>query len=122
VGAWNGKVQNLGGGGLVGNLGSVIPATIAGYVGSSTDSGHTVAENPGFAVIQETHSLNFGKLNDFLIESLRQQYQLALQLADVYYGRPANRNYWSGCSTGGRQGLSLALAHGIGKRARRLVP
>ena len=112
VGAWNGKVQNLGGGGLVGNLGPVVPATIAGYVGSSTDSGHTVAENPNFAVIQETHSLNFGKLNDFLIESLRQQYQWALRLTDVYYGRPANRNYWNGCSTGGRQGLSLALEHG----------
>jgi feruloyl esterase len=112
VGAWNGKVQNLGGGGLVGMLPAVLPATVAGYVGSSTDSGHTVAENPDFAVIQETNSLNYGKLDDFLIESVRQQYQWALRLAEVYYGTPATRNYWAGCSTGGRQGLSLALAEG----------
>ena len=111
-GAWNGKVMNLGGGGLVGGLGGVTSATNGGYVGSSTDSGHPSSENPNFAVIQDTHELNYGRLDDFLIESLRQQYQWALALTEVYYGAPASRNYWSGCSTGGRQGLSLALSHG----------
>jgi len=111
-GAWNGKVQNLGGGGLVGSVGAVTGATNVRYVGSSTDSGHTGAENPNFGVIQASHSLNYGKLDDFLIESLRQQYQWALKLADTYYGMSATRNYWNGCSTGGRQGLSLALEHG----------
>src|SRR6478672_8285355 len=52
LGAWNGKVQNLGGGGLAGSVGAVTAATNAGYVGSSTDTGHTTAENPNFAVIQ----------------------------------------------------------------------
>jgi hypothetical protein len=33
-------------------------------------------------------------------------------MAASYYGMPATHNYWNGCSTGGRQGLSLALAHG----------
>jgi len=112
LGAWNGKVQNLGGGGLAGNVGAVTAATDAGYVGSSTDTGHPSADNPNFAVIQATHQLNYGRLDDFLIESLRQQYQWALRLAQAYYGTPASRNYWNGCSTGGRQGLSLALNHG----------
>jgi len=112
LGAWNGKVQNLGGGGLAGSVGAVTAATNAGYVGSSTDTGHTTAENPNFAVIQESHTLNYGKLDDFLVESLRQQYRWALDLARTYYGTPATRNYWNGCSTGGRQGLSLALSHG----------
>ena len=112
LGAWNGKVQNLGGGGLAGSVGAVTAATNAGYVGSSTDTGHTTAENPNFAVVQESHTLNYGKLDDFLIESLRQQYRWALDLARTYYGTPATRNYWNGCSTGGRQGLSLALNHG----------
>jgi hypothetical protein len=111
AGAWNGKVQNLGGGGLAGNVGNVTAATNARYVGSSTDSGHPSTENPNFAVVQATHTLNYGRLDDFLIESLRQQYQWALSLAKTYYGMPAQRNYWSGCSTGGRQGLSLALNH-----------
>jgi hypothetical protein len=112
MGAWNGRVMNLGGGGLVGNVGGVTNATNAGYVGSSTDSGHPSSENPNFAVIQDTHQLNYGRLDDFLITSLRVQYQSALSLAQAYYGAPASRNYWSGCSTGGRQGLSLALSHG----------
>src|SRR5258705_11832460 len=111
-GAWNGKVQNLGGGGLVGAVGGATAATNAGYVGSSTDSGHTSAENPNFALVQATHTLNYSKLDDFLVESLRQQYQWALSLANTYYSMAATRNYWNGCSTGGRQGLSLALNFG----------
>jgi hypothetical protein len=112
IGAWNKKVRNIGGGGLVGSVGAVTNATNNGYVGSSTDSGHTSAENPNFAVIQSTHQLNYGKLKDFLQDSLRLQYQWALNLAKTYYGAKADRNYWDGCSTGGRQGLSLALKYG----------
>jgi Tannase and feruloyl esterase len=111
-GAWNGKVRNLGGGGLVGNVGAVTAATNTRYVGSSTDSGHPAADNPNFAVIQELRKLNTGRLADFLHESIRRQYQWALKLAQSYYGVAASRNYWDGCSTGGRQGLALALKHG----------
>jgi hypothetical protein len=111
-GAWNGKVRNLGGGGLVGAVGSVATATNSRYVGSSTDSGHTTAENSGFGVIQETHELNLGKIEDFFSESLRLQYQWALRLVGSYYGQRAIRNYWDGCSTGGRQGLVLASRYG----------
>jgi hypothetical protein len=111
-GAWNGKVRNLGGGGMVGSVGAITAATDTGYVGSSTDSGHTSGENPGFGVIQATHQLNYGKIEDFFSESLRLQYQWALKLAEAYYGTPATRNYWDGCSTGGRQGLVLASKYG----------
>ena len=110
-GAWNGKVRNLGGGGLVGMLSAVTPATNARYVGSSTDGGH-VGQDPAFGVIQATHELNLGKIEDFFSESLRLQYQWALRLANTYYGKPAVRNYWDGCSTGGRQGLVLAAKYG----------
>jgi pimeloyl-ACP methyl ester carboxylesterase len=110
-GAWNGKVRNLGGGGLQGGLSQVTNATNNGYVGSNTDSGHPSSDNPNFAVIQETHELNEGRLDDFLNESLRQQYRWALRLTKEYYGQRASRNYWDGCSTGGRQGLALALRH-----------
>lgn len=111
-GAWNGRVQNLGGGGLVGNVGQVTAATNQRYVGSSTDSGHPASENPGFGVIQATNELNEGKIEDFFSESLRLQYQWALRLANAYYRKPAFRNYWNGCSTGGRQGLVLATKYG----------
>src|SRR3954470_15409256 len=34
-GAWNGKVRNIGGGGLQGTLSGITPATNTGYVGSN---------------------------------------------------------------------------------------
>ncbi len=110
-GAWNGKVRNIGGGGLQGNLSSITAATNTGYVGSNTDTGHPTG-SPTFAVIQDTHELNYGTLDDFLVESIHQQYKWALALTEVYYGQKATRNYWDGCSTGGREGLSMALHFG----------
>src|SRR6266853_2797100 len=74
-GAWNGKVRNIGGGGLQGNLSSITAATNTGYVGSNTDTGHPTQDNPNFAVIQETHELNLGRLDDFLRGSIHQQYR-----------------------------------------------
>jgi Tannase and feruloyl esterase len=114
-GAWNGKVENLGGGGLAGTLGSVTAATDAGYVGSITDGGHNTTQNGtvgNFAVIQTTNQLDVGKITDFASESLHQQYLWALALADSYYRHAPTRNYWYGCSTGGRQGLELAQKWG----------
>src|SRR5256885_9416104 len=99
-GAWNGKVRNIGGGGLQGNLSSITAATNTGYVGSITDTGHPTG-SPAFAVIQDTHELNTGTLNDFLVESIHQQYKWALALTRVYYGMAATRNYWDGCPTRG---------------------
>ena len=112
-GAWNGKVQNLGGGGCSGSVGSVTGATNYGWVGSSTDTGHnnTAAQNGtdcNFGLIASPPSLDYGKINDFIYEGIHQQYVWAKWLADKYYGTPAVRNYWNGCSTGGRQGLALA--------------
>jgi tannase/feruloyl esterase len=111
-GAWNGKVRNIGGGGLQGGLSPVTTATNTGYVGSNTDTGHPTQDNPNFPVIQDTHELNYGRLDDFLRESIHQQYTWALALTKVYYGMSATRNYWDGCSTGGREGLSMALSFG----------
>src|SRR5262249_4388279 len=71
-GAWNGKLQNLGGGGLIGNVGATTNATDAGYVGSSTDGGHTTAEIGtvgNFGIIQSTHQLNLGMIDDYIYEA-----------------------------------------------------
>lgn len=114
-GAWNGRVRNLGSGNLAG---SIVPTAVLGpvsqgAVGSFTDSGHQGDPmDPSFGVIEATHELNRGTIEDFYSESLRLQYQWALRLTRAYYGTPAARNYFEGCSTGGRQGLVLAQRHG----------
>ena len=118
-GAWNGKINNLGGGGNVGTVTitsggggqTVIGAVNSHYVGSFTDGGHNLAQvgaDGNYAVIQATHQLDLGEINDFTTEAQHQQYVWAKWLAEKYYGQAALRNYWYGCSTGGRQGLALA--------------
>ena len=114
-GAWNGKIENIGGGGQVGSVGSTTSATNGGYVGSSTDGGHNKAQVGtlgNFGVIQATHTLDKGRLNDFGNEAIHQQYVWAKWVAQKYYGQPAVRNYWNGCSTGSRQGFGLAEEFG----------
>src|ERR1700753_1896188 len=39
-GAWNQRIEDLGGGGYAGSVGSTTGATDSGFVGSSTDTGH----------------------------------------------------------------------------------
>jgi len=114
-GAWNGKIQNLGGGGLVGSVGATTSATSDGYIGSSTDGGHTTAQNGTrgtFGVIQASNQLDRGKIIDYIIESVHQQVAWSKLLALNYYNAKPTRNYWNGCSTGGRQGLALARYYG----------
>ena len=111
-GAWNGRVQNIGGGGQIGTLTSTTSATNAHFVGSVSDGGHNAAQVGSYGVIQATHQLDVGKITDFFVEAQHQQSEWALFLANAYYGQPANRNYWNGCSTGGRQGLALASKYG----------
>ena len=114
-GAWNGKLENLGGSGCAGNVGATTGATNAGYVGTSTDTGHASTENGqrcNFGVIQSDHALNLGRIEDFIYEGVHQQVEWGKALARSYYRTDATRNYWNGCSTGGRQGLALAQTHG----------
>jgi hypothetical protein len=89
-GAWNGRLQNLGGGGCVGNVGATTSATDAGYVGSSTDTGHTSAENGlycNFGVISApqapSNTLNVGKIDDFIIEGIHEQVEWTKLVARI---------------------------------------
>lgn len=123
-GAWNGKVQNLGGGGFAGSVGAVTGPVAARYVGSSTDTGHSAAwcnagnSLPGCGsggagfVLDQGHNLIASRVQDFIVTSLYEQTRWALDLAKQYYAMPVARNYWNGCSTGGRQGWELAQSHG----------
>jgi feruloyl esterase len=129
-GAWLGKVQNLGVGGFGGTVGSVAGPVRIGYVGSATDTGHSRAWcnaiNPatgwpnsqrdcglsdGGFVLDPRNNLLEWQVKTYMEDSILQQTEWALKLTKLYYGRNAERNYWTGCSGGGRQGLELAQNH-----------
>lgn len=133
AGNWNGRIESIGNGGEAGSVSSVTSATNAGFVGASSDDGHSTnwcnATNPttgqqngvtncgtgggGFTVNPTTGSLNLAALNDFIDTAITNQTKWAQTLAQYYYGSnfPLKRTYWNGCSTGGRQGFDQAMNH-----------
>jgi hypothetical protein len=107
VGAWNERIQDLGGGGYAGSVGPVTGATDARYVGSSTDTGHSAAAGGTFA-LNPDNTLNFGLIRDFAFNGIHQQAVWTRKATKMYYGEGPKFTYWNGCSTGGRQGHQQA--------------
>ena len=105
-GAWNGRIQDLGGGGFVGSVGGVTGATNFGYAGSSTDTGH-VGSSGAFA-LNPDDTLNFGLINDYAFNGIHEQAVWTKKLTQMYFGQGPKFTYWNGCSTGGRQGHEQA--------------
>ncbi|HEX3342344.1 MAG TPA: tannase/feruloyl esterase family alpha/beta hydrolase [Pseudolabrys sp.] len=106
-GAWNGKIQDLGGGGYAGSIAPVTPMTDAGFAGSTTDTGHSAAVGGGFA-LNPDNSLNWGLIRDFAFNGIHAQATWSKKLVQMYYGTKQKYAYWTGCSTGGRQGHQQA--------------
>jgi hypothetical protein len=106
-GNWNGRIEDLGGGGYAGNVGPVTGATDAGYAGSSTDTGHSAAQQGTFA-LNPDNTLNWGLIRDFAFNGIHEQAVWTKKLVQMYYGMDPKFTYWNGCSTGGRQGHQQA--------------
>src|SRR5262249_615713 len=116
--AWNNRIQNLGGGGWAGGnqastmlIGSTAAAATSatGYAVGTTDTGHSIS-NGSFAMKQDG-SINTTLWNDFAERSLHELALKTKALVHDYYGKSAQRAYWNGCSTGGRQGYKIAQNH-----------
>jgi hypothetical protein len=131
-GAWNGKIQSRGNGGFAGNVSNVAPATNAGYVGTGTDTGHdamltnpipnpnappdTVEAPPSEAgaafALNPDGSLNTGRLMDYAWRSQHHANLWGQIVSRAYYGRQHDKNYFVGCSDGGREGHEMAQRFG----------
>ena len=109
---WNGKAFQPGGGGYDGNipnttgkttLGSGTPPLTLGYMTFADDSGHTALDSndASFAVNDEA-LLNFGYMH------IKKARDVAFEIARARYGKWPKRLYFSGGSTGGREGLTAA--------------
>jgi feruloyl esterase len=107
---WNGRFLQQGGGGLNGNvafpLGATAagtePALVRGFAVVTTDTGHTGTGFDASFMREQQASL------DFAYEAVGRVAALAKQIVARYYGKAADRSYFAGCSTGGREGMLMA--------------
>jgi feruloyl esterase len=104
--AWNGKYLAVGGGGWVGtfNYGGMLNALQQGYATSSTDTGHKGAD-ASFALGHPE------KVIDFAYRAVHEMTVQSKAIMKAFYGSPPRLSYWSGCSTGGRQGIMEAVRY-----------
>jgi len=104
---WNGRFLYQGGGGLNGSirppLGSQaageVPALARGFAVVSTDSGHQGAVFDASFMKDQEAALNFANA------SVGKVTNAAKAIVAHYYGQLPRRSYFTGCSTGGREGM-----------------
>ena len=104
---WNGRFVMRGGGGYAGQQpvkGRDDPLRDEGWVTASTDTGHDAARYPLASFAYDNRD---GEI-DYAYRAVHLTAVEAKALIAEYYGRPADHDYWLGCSTGGRQGLMSA--------------
>ena len=102
---WNGKFIQTGNGGAAGAIvhASLVDPLTRGYAVANTDTGHQGgAGDFAWAVGQPQ------KLIDYQYRAVHELTVVGKALTAQRYGRQAERSYWVGCSTGGRQGLKEA--------------
>ena len=107
--SWNGKVLGIGGGGAAGNV--TIQAATAGlsrgYATIQNDLGHSSTSATDWAfTLKAPGQQNTEGIIDFGHRATHEATVVGKQVASRFYNKPAQRAYWQGCSTGGRQGLA----------------
>jgi len=104
---WNGKFEGVGNGGFTGaiNYPAMGGALDQGYATASTDTGH-VTEHGFFE--DEWIPGHPQRVIDFAYRAHHLMAQMGKKLTAAYYGESIDRSYYSGCSSGGWQGLSEA--------------
>lgn len=100
---WNEKLFGYGGGGFSGGLGhseAVMNEGVArGYVAATSDLGHVTGAYVDWAYNEPEKVIDFGHRGNHLLAVTSKQ------LIQAYYGTPASRAYFQGCSGGGREAL-----------------
>lgn len=109
---WNGIFQGIGGGGYrAGKFEQGASQTSLGYSVGYTDAGHSDTASSKDAsswALASPGNVNQYLLLNFARRSVHDMTFIGKALGESFYGRPVERSYWTGCSTGGRQGLNLA--------------
>ena len=97
---WNQKLQAVGNGGWAGTISypAMAAALAKGYATASTDTGHST---PGASFAMNHPE----KLIDYGHRAVHEMTVQAKAIVTAFYGGGPKLSLWSGCSTGGRQGV-----------------
>jgi feruloyl esterase len=100
---WNGKLELVGNGGLAGTIGYAAMGTAVrnGFASASTDTGHTATEPATWLADRD-------RVIDYSYRGLHLTTVDAKGIVQAYYTAQAKQSYYTGCSTGGKQGLMEA--------------
>ena len=109
--AWNGRLLFQGGGGLNGTVQAPIgmaasggnPGLARGFAVVSTDTGHQ-----GKGAFDASFFQDQQASIDFAYQAVGRVAEVAKRIVHEYYRRPADKSYFAGCSTGGREGMLMA--------------
>lgn len=109
---WSGRFQATGGQAyLAGDLADpsteLVSAVKGGYAGAATDAGVGGPIDTTWA-LNPDGTLNTGLLTDFASRSVHDMAIIGKDVADNFYRRSVTYSYFTGCSTGGRQGYAEA--------------
>ncbi|KAH6704239.1 feruloyl esterase B [Leptodontidium sp. MPI-SDFR-AT-0119] len=99
---WNSRILTQGNGGYAGGINwlDISGGLRYGFAALSTDTGHNSE------VFDMTWALNNPEARaDWGYRSIHGSVELGKKVVAVYYSNPATYSYYSGCSTGGRQGM-----------------
>jgi feruloyl esterase len=104
---WNGKLAGVGNGGWAGTISypALAEQLRRGYAAASTNTGHEAA--PGLNMAR----FAFDKPEQLIDFAWRSHHETAVKakaIVEAFYGKPAARSYFIGCSSGGYEGLMAA--------------
>ncbi|KAF7342770.1 Carboxylic ester hydrolase [Mycena sanguinolenta] len=101
---WYGRFLGLGNGALNGCIDYVDLdyGTSLHFAAVGSDNGHDGASGLPFLNHPEV-------INDYAFRAIHVEAVVGKQIVEAYYGMPAARSYFLGCSSGGRQGTQEAL-------------
>ena len=111
---WNGRFQATGGGGLAAGLGLtyLLGAAASGYSTGTTDAGltlnNTIDPQTGRWALKQDGSINKALIENFAHRAIHDMTVIGKSLTRQFYGKRPSYSYYTGCSTGGRQGYFAA--------------
>ena len=97
---WNNKLFYVGGGGYNGSVPELTEALARGYAAAGSDTGHRGFHWDASALLNNPQAqINYAHRATHLVALLSKE------IVQAYYGAPARRSYFCGCSNGGKMAL-----------------